>query len=61
MNEYRIVTVRRDHLEAYMNEYHHCNSRDLCAACHCPWPCDIWLGLKLALGYRIEDIIGDQC
>jgi hypothetical protein len=49
MNEYRIVTVRRDDLEAYMNEYHQNHVTGNCKADGQPWPCDIYKRLRAAL------------
>ena len=31
-NEFKVVTVRKDDLEAYMNDYHHCNRNGRCKA-----------------------------
>jgi hypothetical protein len=45
MNEYKVVTVRKDDLQAYMTDYHHRNQSDICKADGQPWPCDIWVRL----------------
>jgi hypothetical protein len=55
MNEFKVVTVRKDDLEAYMKEYHHARrpmfegGNTICKADGQEWPCDIYKRLRAAL------------
>lgn len=55
MNEYHVVTVRKDDLERYMNEYHHVrrplfpSDVNRCKADYQEWPCDVYKRLRAAL------------
>lgn len=49
MNEFKVVTVRKDDLERYMNEYHHNHRNNRCKADYQEWPCDVYKRLRAAL------------
>lgn len=49
MNEFKVITVRKDDLESYIKEYHHRKANDTCKADGQDWPCDVYRRLTEAL------------